>query len=509
MKIFPTDKIKKIDRYTIENEPIASIDLMERAARAIAREITERWDSSRPVMVFAGSGNNGGDALAVARMLAEKGYWVECILFNPKNRLSPDCAVNRDRLMKTSVRLHEVMHEFVPPRLHRNMLIIDGLFGSGLTRPLENAYASVVQYINAAGADIVSIDMPSGLMGEDNQACSWQKIIHPTLTLTLQFPKLAFFVSEEVPLTGTWKVLDIGLHPGIIEAEDTPYHYLLPHEVACWLKERQKFSNKYDYGHLLLVAGSRGMAGAAVLAARAALHSGAGLVSIHSAARCETILQTAVPEAMFQADADENIVSDIPLTRRYDCIAIGPGLGRDTATREAFVRLLTQVTVPLVVDADALNLMQGDTTLLGLLPPMSVITPHHKEFDRLFGESETCYQRLQKAMEMSRHYRIVIVLKGAHTAIVSPDGKVYFNATGNPGMATAGSGDTLTGIIASLLCQRYAPVQAAILGVVLHGMAGDIAADKESQEYITAGDICHSLGEAFARLHTLNHKQKS
>ena len=212
---------------------------------------------------------------------------------------------------------------------------------------------------------------------------------------------------------------------------------------------------------------------------------------------------------MFQADADENIVSDIPLTRRYDCIAIGPGLGRDTATREAFVRLLAQVTVPLVVDADALNLMQGDTTLLGLLPPMSVITPHHKEFDRLFGESETCYQRLQKAMEMSRHYRIVIVLKGAHTAIVSPDGKVYFNATGNPGMATAGSGDTLTGIIASLLCQHYAPVQAAILGVVLHGMAGDIAADKESQEYITAGDICHSLGEAFARLHTLNHKQKS
>ncbi len=508
MKIFTTDKIKKIDRYTIEHEPIASIDLMERAARAITHEILGRWGSSRPVMVFAGPGNNGGDALAVARMLAEAGYWVECILFNPKSRLSPDCEINRDRLLKTDVRFREVIHEFMPPRLSTDMLIIDGLFGSGLTRPLENAYASVVQYINASGADIVSIDMPSGLMGEDNQACNWQNIIHPTLTLTLQFPKLAFFVSEEVPLTGTWKVLDIGLHPDIIETEDTLYHYLPPHEVADWLKEREKFSNKYDYGHLLVVAGSRGMAGAAVLTARAALHSGAGLVSIHSAARCETILQTAIPEAMFQADTDENIVSEIPLSHRYDCIAIGPGLGWNPATREAFVKLLAQVSMPMVVDADALNLMHDDTTLLGLLPPMSVITPHHKEFDRLFGESETCYQRLQKAMEMSRHYHIVIVLKGANTAIVSPDGKVYFNATGNPGMATAGSGDTLTGIIAALLCQHYAPVKAAILGVELHGLAGDIAAGKESQEYITAGDICHNLGQAFYRLHTFKHTQK-
>lgn len=501
MKIFPTEKIKQIDRYTIEHEPIASVDLMERAATAITREITERWDTRRRIVVFAGAGNNGGDALAVARMLTKCGYHVECFLFNPKNRLSPDCEINRDRLRETNVPLHEVMHEFAPPRLDSNDIVIDGLFGSGLQRPLDNAYAAVVQYINASGATIVSIDMPSGMMGEDNRECLWKNMIHPHLTLTLQFPKLAFFIAEDTPLTGHWKVLDIGLHPDIIEKEETPYHYLPPSEVARWLKCREKFSNKYDYGHLLVVAGSRGMAGAAVLASRAALHSGAGLVSIHSAACCETILQTAVPEAMFQADTNESHISDIPVTRRYDSVAIGPGLGRDPETREAYIRLLAQCTAPIVVDADALNLMQGSPTTLNLLPKWSIITPHQKEFDRLFGESRTPYDRLQKALEMSNYYHIIIVLKGAHTAIVSPDGNIYFNGTGNPGMATAGSGDTLTGIIGALLCQHYTPLQAAIMGVTLHGMAGDIAANRESQEYITAGDISASLGRAFAKLH--------
>lgn len=243
------------------------------------------------------------------------------------------------------------------------------------------------------------------------------------------------------------------------------------------------------------------MAGAAVLTARAALHSGAGLVSIHSAARCETILQTAIPEAMFQADDNDNHISDIPINRRYDSVAIGPGLGRHPETREAFIRVLAQCSTPIVVDADALNLMQDSPTTLNLLPKLSIITPHQKEFDRLFGESDTTYDRLQKALEMSRYYNIIIVLKGAHTAVVSPEGKIYFNGTGNPGMATAGSGDTLTGIIGALLCQHYTPLQAAILGVALHGIAGDIAASRESQEYITAGDISNSIGRAFAKLH--------
>ena len=231
MKIFPTEKIKKIDRYTIDYEPIASIDLMERAASAITREIINRWDNRRQVVVFAGPGNNGGDALAVARMLLQSGYTVESYLFNPKNHLSPDCETNRDRLKKSNAKLYEVINEFVPPRLHKDTLVIDGLFGSGLQRPLENAYASVVQYINASGATIVSIDMPSGMMGEDNRYCTRQNIIHPTLTLTLQFPKLAFFTSEECPLTGSWKILDIGLHHDIIEKEETPYHYIPPSDV--------------------------------------------------------------------------------------------------------------------------------------------------------------------------------------------------------------------------------------------------------------------------------------
>ncbi|MCD7710059.1 MAG: NAD(P)H-hydrate dehydratase, partial [Porphyromonadaceae bacterium] len=504
---FSTEQLRKIDRYTIDNEPILSIDLMERAATAVTAEIVTRWDCRRKMVVFAGAGNNGGDALAVARMLIQQGYTVESYLFNPKEHLSPDCEVNRERLQKSGAPLFEVVNEFVPPRLHRGMVVIDGLFGSGLNRPLEKAYASVIQYINGSGADIVSIDIPSGMFAEDNRKCLWQNIVHPTLTLTLQFPKLSFFLSEELPLTGEWKILDIGLHPEIIQKEETPYHYMQPVEVAGWLKKRERFTDKYDYGHVLVVAGSQGMMGAAFMAAKAALRSGAGLVSVHSAARGEAILQSALPEAMFEADTHESHVTHIPLHRRYDTVVIGPGLGTHADTREAFVQLLSQLTFPIVVDADALNILQENRPSLGLLPPQSIITPHHREFDRLFGESSCQYDRLQKAREMSRHYHLIIVLKGAYTAVVSPDGHVYFNSTGNPGMATAGSGDTLSGVIGALLSQHYEPLKAALLGVMLHGLAGDIALREQSEESLIAGDICARLGCAFHELQSFSNPE--
>ena len=500
MKIFPTSVIRQLDAYTIEHEPIASVDLMERAATAITREITERWDTRRRIVVFAGAGNNGGDALAVARMLTKCGYHVECFLFNPKNRLSPDCEINRDRLRETNVPLHEVMHEFAPPRLDSDDIVIDGLFGSGLQRPLDNAYAAVVQYINASGATIVSIDMPSGMMGEDNRECLWKNMIHPHLTLTLQFPKLAFFIAEDTPLTGHWKVLDIGLHPDIIEKEETPYHYLPPSEVARWLKCREKFSNKYDYGHLLVVAGSRGMAGAAVLASRAALHSGAGLVSVHAPRCANLILQTAIPEAIFSPDSGEEHIEAIPTYPRYTALAVGPGMGCNETSIAALMHLLDEVKRPLVLDADALNCIAQEQSILRRLPSRTILTPHIYELERMFGPMNDDAARLKCATHVATKYDIIVVLKGAHTAIALPDGSIHFNSTGNPGMATAGSGDVLTGIIGSLLAQGYPPEEAAIIGVFLHGTAGDIAAREESEEYITAGDIVARLGQAFKQI---------
>ncbi len=506
MKIFTTDIIKEIDRYTIENEPIASVDLMERAASAVVKAITTRWGNERRIAVFAGTGNNGGDALAAARLLGEKGYAVETYLFNPHRRLSPDCEANLERLKATGATVHEIVEEFTPPRLSPDTLVIDGLFGSGLNRPLEKAYAALVQYLNASGATIVSIDIPSGMAGEDNGEYRRQNMIHPALTLTLQFPKLSFFTAEETPLCGEWEMLDIGLHPDFIREKETPYHYTLPEEAADELKLRQRFSDKYDYGHLLVAAGSRGMMGAAVIAARAALHSGAGLVSLHTPACGETIVQTALPEALFSADRHASHISDVPTTRRYDAAVIGPGIGRHDDTRYALSQLLPRLSCPTVLDADALNLLSESPVLFGQLAPQTILTPHHREFDRLFGESETQYERLQKARDICLRHNIIVVLKGAYTAVVAGDGSVHFNSTGNAGMATAGSGDALAGIIGALLAQHYTPLQAATLGTLLHGMAGDLAAREESQEYVTAGEIIRHLGQAFAQLHSYRNQ---
>ena len=523
MKIFFTNETKKLDQYTIENEPIKSIDLMERAASAVTFEIISRWKRNTPVVVFAGPGNNGGDALAVSRMLIEEGYTLNIFLFNPFQRLSQDCLKNRDRLQameeiefSRSVRnsttgnaksahsgstFTEIINEFIPPTLTKRMLVIDGLFGSGLNKPLSGGFSSVVQYINSSDATVVSIDLPSGLFGEDNTENIPRNIIQADLTITFQYPKLAFMFAENEQFTGEWKIADIGIHPDIIEQTDTKYYYIEPAETAHMIMRRSRFVSKHNVGHALLIAGSKGMMGAAVLAARAILHTGAGLVSVKSAACGETVLQTAVPEALFIADCQNSHISDMTLTRTYSAIGVGPGLGRHEETARAFYKLLEQIKRPVVLDADALNLLAEQPKLIETLPKNSILTPHHLEFDRLFGKSDTSCERLSKAKEMAIRYHIIIVLKGANTAIVSPKGDVLFNSSGNAGMATAGSGDALTGVITGLLAQGYHPIPAAILGVFLHGMAGDLAAEKDSQEYITAGDIISQIGNAYKKLH--------
>lgn len=502
MKIFSSDDLHKIDQYTIDNEPVSSIDLMERAASAIVYEIAARWSRQKHICIFAGPGNNGGDALAVARLLLVEGYNPEVFLFNTA-RLSDDCSHNHLRLLQEfpQVRFAEIVKSFRPPRITADTLVIDGLFGTGLNKPLVGGYTSLVDYINESGAYVISIDIPSGLM------CGWEQkndprhIIHADITYTFQCPKLSFFFRENAPYVGNWKVLDIGLHPHAIADTRTLFYTVEAADARALLKARNPFADKRDFGHALLVGGRYGMTGAVSLAAKAALRAGAGLVTVHAPRYSHYILQTTVPEALFDPDADELECSTVSTRKHFDVLGIGCGMGHSHKPFACLSSVLSEMRLPSVFDADALNIMAAHKELIDLLPADAILTPHVREFDRLFdGLIDSDAYRLQQALFASRRYHIYIVLKGRYTAIVTPQGEIFFNTTGNPGMATAGSGDVLTGIITGLLAQGYKAGEAAILGVYLHGLAGDLAAAASAQESVVAHDIIAYLGKAYTRL---------
>lgn len=501
MRLFRTAVIKAIDAYTIEHEPIASIDLMERAARALAGAILQRY-AGRSFVVFAGPGNNGGDGLAVARMLHAAGCQVSVWLINPKGKLSPDCAVNLSRLKDTGVAVTEAVEAFSMPALGKETVIIDALFGSGLDRPVtEGLFAAVIRGIDALSNDIVAIDMPSGLMGENNDPFS-QLIVFASLTLTLQFPKLSLLFAENAPFVGDIQVLDIGLSKEAMAVAPSKYHFTEACDIKPLLRPRAKHAHKTLFGRALLVAGSQGMAGASVLAARASLRSGVGLLTVHVPACNIPIVQVAVPEAMASIDGNECCFSDRLDTSKYNAVAVGPGLGQSVESEEALLYLIDNCTVPMVLDADALNILARHPKYLQSLPPGSVITPHLGEFSRLFGETSSSFVRLQAAKAFSGTFGVTVVLKGAYTAVISPDGSISFNSTGNPGMATGGSGDVLTGVILALLARGYNAPDASRLGVYVHGLAGDIAARKVGETALIAGDIIDSLPVAWQELET-------
>ncbi|MDO4755987.1 MAG: NAD(P)H-hydrate epimerase, partial [Parabacteroides sp.] len=403
IKIFSTDKVRVLDQYTIQNEPISSIDLVERAATAFTREFCCRYSKNNRVIVFAGQGNNGADALAIARLLTEAGYRVESFLFNPTMQLSPDCEQNKERLLQmNNVKFTEVARgNFHAPELGKLDIVIDGLFGSGLNRPLTGGFAGIVNYINQSESTVVSIDIPSGLFGEDNSKNDPNAIIQADLTLSFAFPKLAFFFPENADYVGEWKVLNILLHPDGIANTPTYFALIEEGDIADVFQPRNRFSHKGNYGHSLLIAGSRGKFGAAVLSAKGCLHSGAGLLTVHIPQRGEQILQTAFPEAMVELDPNMEHFSSIASTQSYAAVGIGPGLGTHPETAKALENLLQSSEKPLVIDADALNLIAANPHLLGHIPAHSILTPHPKEFDRLAGESSDAYERLQKAKDFA------------------------------------------------------------------------------------------------------------
>lgn len=496
MKIFSTSQVRSLDAYTIEHEPIASIDLMERAAQAIFEAYAKSFDLQRPVLIVAGPGNNGGDALALARILV----WVKSdvrVLLLHNGKLSADCETNLKQLRNLKAEIiTEITDSFVFPNINKETVIVDGIFGSGLSRPAKGVFAEVIDHINRSGCQVLSIDVPSGLHGELNPDIS-VPIVKATRTFTLQFPKLAFLLPETGIFAGNWSVLDIALHPEAISQTDTPYFLIEKEDIQPKIKIREKFSHKGTYGHALIFAGSRDMAGAAVLSSEAALRSGAGLVTVHSASCNRIILQTAVPEVIFESDNNEHCISEFRDLTKFNAIAIGPGIGQTGETTSFLKNILSAYSNPVVLDADALNLIAAND-LLHLIPENSILTPHPKEFERLFGKSTNSYDRLQKAFTIAQTHKIIIILKGAHTQIFMPDGKIYFNSTGNAGMATAGSGDVLAGIMVGLLAQGYQPQDAALTGVFLHGLAADLI--PETEETMLASDIIRGLKLAFRTL---------
>ena len=463
MKIFTSAQIHELDKYTIEHEPVSSINLMERAAKALTHAITEDYSTRTPVVVFAGPGNNGGDALAVARLLVEEGYDVSVYLFNVHNHLSEDCAANKQRLteMKGLKKFTEVTLNFDPPELGADTLVVDGLFGSGLNKPLAGGFAAMVKYINQSPARVVSIDMPSGLMCEDNTYNIRQNIVRADLTLTLQQKKLAMLLADNQPYIGRLRVLDIRLSPEYINKTESQYTLLEESD----------------------------------------LRPGVGKVTVHTPKRNYDIMQMAVPEAVMQMDHEETYFSEAVDTEDFDALGIGPGLGQLENTAIALIAQIRRATCPLVIDADAINILANHRAWMQQLPRDIILTPHPKEFDRLSGgASNGDYDRLHKAQQMAEHLHAYIILKGHYSALCLPNGQVEFNPTGNSGMATAGSGDVLTGIITGLLARGYQQTDACRLGMYLHGLAGDIAAREKGKESLIAGDIIDYLPQAFHRL---------
>lgn len=501
MKIFRVEQIKEIDGYTIKNEPIASVDLMERAASQLLRWYTRSFDRSRPVIIFVGPGNNGGDGLALARLLSVNRFNTEVHYIQFTNKTSGDWNINRQRLEKeTTVPFKTIERIDQLPFISSGDVVVDAIFGSGLTRPSEGLAAGVIKQLNSLECIVISIDVPSGLFGEDNSSNNHESIVRADFTLSFQFPKLSFMFAENAKYVGEWTVLPINLNSNAIRNTQTPYSLLENDSISPLLKKRNKFDHKGNFGHALLVAGSSGKMGSAVLGAKAALRTGLGLITCHVPSCGNSVVQTALPEAMVRVDNSERFISDIQHIDPYDAIGIGPGIGTDPATQKAFHTFLLNRNKPLIIDADGINILGLNKKWLSALPNETVLTPHIKEFERVTGETGNSFTRLEKQIEFSNKYNCIVVLKGACTSVVTPKGKAYFNSTGNPGMATAGSGDVLTGIILSLLAQGYSPENASVTGVFLHGLAGDIAAAKSGYESIIASDIIDNIGNAFIKI---------
>lgn len=496
IKILTAKQIRELDQATIINEPVSSIDLMERASQSFVTWFTERFHALHKVGIICGTGNNGGDGLAIARLLKDWGYPVKVWIVRGGTNESGDFRSNLERLNGV-LEVIEISSNPNADSFNHHDVLIDAMFGSGLSRPVEGVYADVIAILNTTETIRVAVDIPSGLMVDSHQS---GPIVRADYTVTFQLPKLSFFFPQYFEYTGEWFVVDIGLAKNFIREAETSHFMLSKKGVRKLFRSRSRFDHKGTFGHAFLFTGSFGKIGAAVLTTMATLRSGAGLTTVAVPACGYSILQMSTPEAMVIADEHPHALTTLPDISKATVIGVGPGLGQHGETKDLLKNLLSVFSKPMVIDADALNIIAENPEWLGEIPPGSILTPHPGEFKRLVGEWSNDFERLEKQRHLAQEIKGVIVLKGAFTSIVSPDGTVYFNPTGNPGMATGGSGDVLTGILTGLLAQGYESVEAAILGVYLHGLSGDLAVLETGPESLIASDLVRFLPSAFRQI---------
>jgi ADP-dependent NAD(P)H-hydrate dehydratase / NAD(P)H-hydrate epimerase len=511
MKILSAEQVRAADRYTSEHEPVASIDLMERAASECVDWVLTsgsvpfssrrktKSEAKKEVFVFCGTGNNGGDGLAMARLLLKKNIPVQVFIIQLGNNPSKDFLINKKRLEKISAKsIKEISSGNELPRINKNGVVIDALFGTGLSRKPEGLAARVIAHINRTSATIISIDMPSGLFADVHTPHA--AVVRATETLSFQTPKLAFLFAENEKYVGNWHILDIGLDKSFIESLTSENFLVEKKDITSIIPARKKFSHKGTYGHALIAAGSYGMMGAAVLCTRASIHSGAGLVTAFIPKCGYNIMQRSVPEAMAISAKTEKYLSGVLPDKNFTSITIGSGISKNKGVVRWLKHLLSRIKLPILLDADALNIISENKSLLKKIPAGTALTPHPGEFRRLAGKTKNDFENFQLLKSFAKKYKLCVVLKGAYTCIATPEGEAYFNTTGNPGMAKGGSGDVLSGIIGALLARGMSPLQACMTGVYIHGLAGDIAAQKFSQESMTASDIINFLPEAFKQI---------
>ena len=500
MQIFSSEQLYEADKLTTENQQISSSVLMERGGVEVFNWIHERLQGAKvPIHIFCGIGNNGGDGLVVGRLLIEQEYQVNMYVVNYSDKRSGDFLINYNRIKDVAKSWPFLMtSEKDFPQIQKEDIIIDAIFGIGLNRSPDGWVKKLIQYLNELNSFKLSIDMPSGLYAnsplEDPEA-----VLMANHTLTFQTPKLSFFLPETGKFVPYFEVLDIGLDPEYINSTEPLAQLIAKAEAQLFYKQRQKYDHKGIYGHALIVAGSYGKIGAAILSAKGAFRIGAGLVSCFIPECGYTILQTALPEAMIITDTENKFITNIKIDFKPSAIGVGIGIGTNKETVLALSALFSESKAPLVLDADALNCISENKDLLKILPKNSILTPHLGELERLVGKWNNDYDRIEKTKKFSEKHQVIVVIKGANTITVFGE-KLYINTTGNPGMATAGSGDVLTGVITGLLSQGYDPLLASVFGVYLHGSAGNIVSQEISYESLMASDICDALGRAYIEL---------
>jgi len=496
LKILSAKQTKELDQFTIEKEPVTSIELMERACIAFVDWFALHFRPDKKIGIVCGPGNNGGDGLGIARMLKELGYFVKIWIVKGDLKESEDFKTNLKRI-EGKVGLYEISKESDRGLFAGCDVLVDAIFGSGLSRPVEGIFAQVISCINQTDAVRVAVDIPSGLFADSPSS---GEIVCAHHTVTFQLPKLAFLFPENHKWVGQWHLVDIGLSKEFIKSIPTSNYFVTEKSVKKIVRLRDQFSHKGTYGHALLIAGSYGKMGACVLAAKAALRSGLGLLTAHVPICGYSIIQTSAPEAMASVDSSENYFSSVPENLSYTSIGVGPGLGTSSETVIALAKILKKFKKPMVIDADALNMLSLNQELLQLIPEESVLTPHPKEFERIAGGWRNDFEKLELLRSFSIKLKSIIILKGAYTAIACPNGNVFFNSTGNPGMAKGGTGDVLTGVLTALLAQGYSFTDSALLGVYLHGLAGDLAASEFGMNSMTATDLIDWIPHSFKKI---------